>query len=84
MKRIVVHIDRLVLDGYRYEDRHIIAAGLQQELVRLLAEPGMAGRLTDLGDAARLRSGNISIGHAARPAQIGVAAAGGIAKGIVR
>ena len=32
MKRVVVHIDRLVLKGFRHEDRHDIAVGLQAEL----------------------------------------------------
>ena len=37
MKRVVVHIDRLVLNGFRHADRHAIAAGLQQELGRVFA-----------------------------------------------
>ena len=55
MKRVVVHIDRLVLNGFRHEDRHGIAASLQQELGRLLAERAAVSGLRDRGDVGRLR-----------------------------
>ena len=42
MKRIVLHIDSLVLKGFRNEDRHGIAEGLQQELSPTVRQP--AGR----------------------------------------
>ena len=38
MKRVVVHIDRLVLNGIRPADQHAFAAGLQQELQRGFAD----------------------------------------------
>lgn len=34
MKRVIVKIDRLVLIGFRHEDRQAIAEGLQQELAQ--------------------------------------------------
>jgi DNA polymerase III delta prime subunit len=46
MKRVVLHIDSLVLKGFRHEDRHGIAEGLQQELSRLFADPQAAQQLT--------------------------------------
>ncbi len=48
MRRIVVNIDSLVLKGFRYEDRHAIAQGLQQQLATLFAGPGMVERLVQL------------------------------------
>ena len=42
MSRIRLTIDRLVLKGFEPEDRKAIAASLQAELSRLLADP--AGR----------------------------------------
>jgi hypothetical protein len=38
MTRVVVHIDRLVLRGFRHEDKHAFAEGLQEEISRLFAD----------------------------------------------
>ena len=80
MKRVVIHIDRLVLNGFRFEDRHAIAAGLQQELSRVLAEPQAAQGLTTLGDRSRLQVGSLHIEHGAKPQRIGAQVAQGIGK----
>jgi hypothetical protein len=45
MKRIIFHIDSLVLKDFRYENRHAIAALAQDELMRVLAAPGAAQRI---------------------------------------
>jgi len=82
MKRIVLHIDSLVLKGFRHEDRHGIAAGLQQELSRLLADPQTAQQLTANGDVSRLRVGSIHIGQNSKPQGIGSQIAQGIGKGM--
>ncbi|CAH1905566.1 conserved hypothetical protein [Candidatus Nitrotoga sp. HW29] len=82
MKRVVLHIDSLVLKGFRYEDRHGIAEGLQQELSRMLADPQAAQQLTASGDMPRLRIGNISIGQNSKPQRVGSQVAQGIGKGM--
>ena len=82
MKRIVLHIDSLVLKGFRHEDRHGIAEGLQQELSRMLADPQAAQQLTSNGDVSRLRIGNISIGQNSKPQRVGAQVAQGIGKGM--
>ena len=82
MKRIVLHIDRLVLKGYRHEDRHGIAEGLQHELARLFADPQAAQQLTASGDVSRLRVGSVRIGQDANPQRIGLQVAQGIGKGM--
>jgi hypothetical protein len=61
VSRVVVHIDRLVLRGYRHEERHAIAAGLQEALRRVLAEPGAAARLGRAGSVSRLTLGRVPI-----------------------
>jgi hypothetical protein len=75
MKRVIVHIDRLVLRGFDHEDRHAIAAGLQQELARLFAEPHAAQQLTARGDVSRMRVGSININPGSKPQGVGVDAA---------
>lgn len=80
MKRVVVHIDRLVLKGFRQEDRQVVAEGLQQELARLFAEPGAATRLSGLGDIHRLRVNNLALRDGVQPGEIGEAGARGIGR----
>ena len=82
MKRVIVHIDSLVLKGFRHEDRHAIADGLNAELGRLLAEPDAARQLGAQDGVSRLRIGAVHIAHGAQPAAVGVQAARGIARGI--
>ena len=80
MKRVVIHIDRLVLNGFRFEDRHAIAAGLQQELSRLLVDRQAAEGLTGLGDLSRLRVGGVHIAQDSKPQRVGAQLAQGISK----
>ena len=79
MKRVKLHIESLALRGFRHEDRHEIAAGLEAELGRLLADPGALRRLTAAGDVTRLAVGRLAIAPGSQPRQIGGAAAQGIA-----
>lgn len=82
MKRVVVHIDRLVLNGFRREDRHAIAAGLQQELGRVFADREAVSGLRDMGDVARLRVNGVQFEPGSKPQQVGESVAQGIAKEI--
>ena len=82
MKRVVLHIDSLVLKGFRHEDRHGIAEGLQQELTRLFANPQAAQQLAANGNVSQLRLGNISIDQNSKPQRVGSQVAQGIGKGM--
>ena len=82
MKRVVIHIDRLVLNGFRFDDRHAIAAGLQRELSRLLADPQAAQGLAGLGDISRLRVAHLPIALDSKPQRVGVQVAQAIGKEI--
>ncbi|CAE6792153.1 MAG: hypothetical protein H8K06_13980 [Nitrospira sp.] len=84
MKRVVVNIQSLVLKGFRFEDRHAVAQGLQEQLSLLLAEPGMAERLASLGEVPRLRTKAISLTGETDPRQVGQDTANGIGKGLGR
>jgi hypothetical protein len=81
MKRIVVHIDRLILRGFRRQDRHEIAGGLQQELARTLATSRPAS-LTRLPDLALVRPDNVRITQHANARGIGRAVARSIDGGL--
>ncbi|HMZ56207.1 MAG: hypothetical protein KF854_03305 [Nitrospira sp.] len=84
MKRVIVNIDRLVLKGFRFEDRHAIAQGLQEQLARLLADPGMAERIGTVGNLSRLRVAPIQVAPESKPHEVGTTAANGIRQGLTR
>ncbi|HEX4381432.1 MAG TPA: hypothetical protein VH083_00705 [Myxococcales bacterium] len=68
MSRIVIHVDRLVLDGMGQLDRGRVGAGLTRELTRLLRAraPGA------LSGAARIDAGTVRL-----PAQASAHGTGG-------
>jgi hypothetical protein len=84
MKRVVVHIDGLVLRGFRHPDRHAVSSGLQAELGRLLAQPGAAERVAALGSMNRLDGGSVRVGTGMALRAIGAAAARAIGSAIER
>ncbi|MDO9598366.1 MAG: hypothetical protein Q7J47_11665 [Azoarcus sp.] len=89
MKRIVVHIDRLVLRGIDAGDAAAVSAGVQAgveaELQRLQGEAGAAAHLAAGCHLARISAGSVQLGANSTGSdtghQIGQAIAGGIAGG---
>jgi hypothetical protein len=84
VRRVVVHIDRLVLRGVRREDRYAVAEGLQQELTRLLADPHVTGSLASLGSVQRLRAGGVDVAPGSGPQRLGERVAHGISRGLTK
>ncbi|MDB5970547.1 MAG: uncharacterized protein JWQ90_2997 [Hydrocarboniphaga sp.] len=82
MKRVVLYIDRLVLKGFDRRDRHALAAGLQQELTRMFAEPGLMRQLVAKGDIGVIKTGAVRIAASASPAKVGSHLAGSITQGV--
>ncbi|MCT0198354.1 hypothetical protein KQ313_01450 [Synechococcus sp. CS-1325] len=78
MRRVIVHIDRLVLKGFRPQDRFAIAAGLEQELSTLFADPQAVRQLTARGDRSRMRVEGVRIEQGLKPQGVGVETARGI------
>ena len=71
MTRVILHIDRLFLNGFHVEQRDAIAHSLRSELVRLLTEPAMAERLGTARNVERIRTrarASPRTRHLARPA----------------
>ena len=83
-RRVVVTIDRLVLKGVRYEDRHDFSQGLREQLAQVFSEPGLVERLRETGSISRLRVGPVTTSAEAKPRQNGIATANGIGKGLNR
>ena len=84
MRRVVVHIDRMVLRGFGNTDAHAISEGMRSELARLMADPAAAQRLASLGHVASLRAGKVRLAHGVKPQRLGISAGGAIAKGMRR
>jgi mRNA-degrading endonuclease RelE of RelBE toxin-antitoxin system len=78
MKRVIVHIDRLVLKGFRCEDRYAIGEALREELARQLSSPVSARLLVSAGDSWRLKVGEFRVGSGVELSQVGTLAARGI------
>jgi hypothetical protein len=84
MRRVIVNIDSLVLKGFRYGDRHTIAAALQYELTQVLAGRESAERIAEAGDVPRMRIGNISVGPSAKPRQVGAETGRAVGRGLLK
>ena len=84
MKRVVVHIDRLVLKGFRHEDRHAIAWGLQDELGRVFGDRETVSHLSAMEGVPQLRVGGVQIEHGSKPQRVGENVARGIGKEITK
>ena len=85
MKRLVLHVERLVLRGVPYPDRHAIANALQAELSRLLARPEAdSSRIAAVDSAPPARPVAAPIARDATPAQLGRAVAGAVGSRIGR
>ncbi len=59
MKRVIVHIDELLLHGFKTEHRHAIAAGVQKQLGQVFANREMLAQLTARGDMGRIKIGGV-------------------------
>ncbi len=84
MRRIVVHVDRLVLKGFTAQDQRRFAENLEDELGRLLAKPVAVERLSFLRHALSIRVLKGDAPQGPMPASPGISAARAIAKGLCR
>ena len=78
MTHVVVHIDRLVLNGFDSRDQAAVAAGLRGELARLLLNHRDLQQLVTRGDQTRVAIGAVRVAPGAVPSSIGKRAAQGI------
>lgn len=71
MMRLVVHIDRLVLNGFQPQDGAPVAEGVRNTLVDMLATRDIARKIGRLRDVARLSAGSIRPGPGEMALQVG-------------
>jgi hypothetical protein len=84
VKRIVLHIDRLVLRGFHAADRDGIAQGLRAELGRLLADPASHERLGSTHHVPRIDAGRASVHASGDASQTGAAVGVAVGRGLTR
>lgn len=79
---IELHIEEMVLHGFRPGDRQAIAGAVQTELRRLLGEHGLSPALAKGIEATRVDGGAFNAKANSKPETIGEKVAGSIYKGI--
>jgi hypothetical protein len=84
MKRVVFHIDRLLLNGFHHGDRHAVALGLEQELRRIAADRDTVAALRARANISRLDVSGVRMETGARPHSVGRTVARGIGREIVK
>jgi hypothetical protein len=75
MKRVVVHIDRLVLRGLRHEEQDAIAMALRERLEHTFGSREAVQQLSTLGNVPRLRLNSMPFGPGSKPRSAGANAA---------
>jgi len=61
MKKVVIHVDRLVLRGIPAEHRNAFVLQFRQELTSRLADPETARRLSKRSSSARMTAGPVPV-----------------------
>jgi len=68
MKRVYLHIDKLVLNGVAPDNASVIVAALKSQLHQSLADPENLARVVTRGNQSRLRLNHVNSGvSAAKP-----------------
>ena len=81
MRRVVVHIDRLVLRGVARGDAAAVSAGLRAELQDRLGGDAAVAALARHQASEAVRAGTVRVPHGGGPEAVGRAAAGRIVRG---
>jgi hypothetical protein len=81
MKRVILHIEQLVLRGVARGDARALSTALQDELQRLLALPGGLAALQGRQGGQGVKPDQARVPQGAGPAAIGRAVAGRIVAG---
>ena len=79
MTRVVLHVDRLVLHGVRVDDLRSFAAGLEEELTRVLDNSSTLRNLRAGGVHERPQRNHLGVSSAASADGVGRCVARGIA-----
>ena len=81
--KIVLHVDRLVLDGVTVEQPRLLRRALERELAQQLTSRGLSPQLRG-GAHPHIRGGDIALGRDPHPAKLGSQIAAAVYRGIGR
>lgn len=82
MKRLVLHVERLVLNGFRPDEHAAFAESLRGELGRHLGQSEVASLLASRSNAARVVVPVLRVPAATKAARVGERVAHAIARGM--
>jgi hypothetical protein len=71
MKRVTLHVDRLVLMGFRTKDRYALEDALGEELARQLSSPHAVRHLVSAADFSRLKVDEARVSSGPNPSVVG-------------
>ncbi len=71
MHNIELHIDQLVLHGFKPGDRHRIGQAVELELTHMLSERGLPTSFTNIGEYTQLNGGTFNMAPNCRAETIG-------------
>ncbi len=80
VRRVIVHIESLVLRGFRPEDQHLIAAGLHEQLARALGDSSDVEGIMGIASADSMRTPPVVVAPRAPARQVGEEAGRSIAR----
>jgi hypothetical protein len=72
MSRLEIHIDALVLEGFSSAEAHRVAAAVERELARLLAEREIPSGWTRPAEIPRLDAGSVQVHRSGGAERTGV------------
>lgn len=84
MDEIELHIEELILYGFKHADRQRIAEAVQEELTRLLKENKLPEILERQGEHAHLNGGSFVIRTGERPEAAGAGIGQAVYEGMVQ
>jgi hypothetical protein len=82
VKKVVFHVERLVLNGFQPQDRRLLAASLQTELNQRLSARDTVRQIAVHGDSARIDVAGLSIPRALKPEEVGAWVARAVVRGL--
>jgi hypothetical protein len=82
VRTLVLHVERLVLNGFAPEDRIALTSSLCRELVGTLSEPAAASRIGLRSDSTRVDLGVLSIPRDLKPEDVGAWMARAVTRGL--
>jgi hypothetical protein len=83
-QKVELHIEELVLEGFKPGDEQRIGEAVEKELARLLEMRGVPGSLTSEREIENINGGSFEVAAGARAERVGTQVAGAVYGGLRR